>query len=593
MMMLGLGFDAWITLVTVIAVMAVLLFTRLRSDVIFLGAIGILFVTGVLDTSEAFSGFVSSSVIIVGIMFVIVSGLSHTGALQQITKPLLGKPKGEVNTLLHLMLPVALLSIFVNNASVVAIFVRVVKLWSKKLDIQASKLLIPLSYAGDMGGAIAAIATPTTLLLCGMYEKQTGQPLSIFASTLPALACFVVGTLALIVFRRLLPTIKNPESAFENTSEYTLEMLVTSNNRHIGKTIGELELNRQRAGSLVELIHFDDERLVTPVSDDEPLIGGDRLLFAGHVDELMGLAKEMGFVSPDYPVFSISDKIEKRQHKTAYICFGSNLIKRRLCDTTFEQDYEMTLMAVSRKGERINEPPREVVLHAGDLLLFVHKPHKRIDTDALKSQLHFIDSLEDTEVGLNALVSTAILIGMVLLSVTGVMPLLQSAFLAAGAMLVFGCCTPSQAMNSINWQILISLGGGVVLGTALQKTGLADQMAAGVLALCGSHPLLVMIALCLMAAFVTEFVANSAALALMFPVFYDAAMDIGCNPLPFAISLLLAVNAAFLTPISTPLNLLVYGPGGYRPTDYLRIGLPVKLAYLITSIIVISLIYDV
>lgn len=138
MMMLGLGFDAWITLVTVIAVMAVLLFTRLRSDVIFLGAIGILFVTGVLDTSEAFSGFVNSSVIIVGIMFVIVSGLSHTGALQQITKPLLGKPKGEVNTLLHLMLPVALLSIFVNNTSVVAIFVRVVKLWSKKLDIQAS-----------------------------------------------------------------------------------------------------------------------------------------------------------------------------------------------------------------------------------------------------------------------------------------------------------------------------------------------------------------------------------------------------------------------------------------------------------------------
>ena len=564
MMMLGLGFDAWITLVTVIAVMAVLLFTRLRSDVIFLGAIGILFVPGVLDTSEAFSGFVNSSVIIVGIMFVIVSGLSHTGALQQITKPLLGKPKGEVNTLLHLMLPVALLSIFVNNTSVVAIFVRVIKLWSKKLDIQASKLLIPLSYAGVMGGAIAAIATPTTLLLCGMYEKQTGQPLSIFASTLPALACFVVGTLALIVFRRLLPAIKNPESAFENTSEYTLEMLVTSNNRHIGKTIGELELNRQRAGSLVELIHFDDERLVTPVSDDEPLIGGDRLLFAGHVDELMGLAKEMGFVSPDYPVFSISDKIEKRQHKTAYICFGSNLIERRLCDTTFEQDYEMTLMAVSRKGERINEPPREVVLQTGDLLLFVHKPHKRIDTDALKSQLHFIDSLEDTEVGLNALVSTAILIGMVLLSVTGVMPLLQSAFLAAGAMLVFGCCTPSQAMNSINC-----------------------------LALCGSHPLLVMIALCLMAAFVTEFVSNSAALALMFPVFYDAAMDIGCNPLPFAISLLLAVNAAFLTPISTPLNLLVYGPGGYRPTDYLRIGLPVKLAYLITSIIVISLIYDV
>ena len=204
----------------------------------------------------------------------------------------------------------------------------------------------------------------------------------------------------------------------------------------------------------------------------------------------------------------------------------------------------MTLMAVSRKGERINQPPHEVVLHAGDLLLFVYKPNQKINTDALKSQLQFFDSPEVPVTGLKPLISTAILIGMVLLTVTGVMPLLQSAFLAAGAMLVFGCCTPSQAMNSINWNILISLGGGIVMGTALQKTGLANQIAEGVLALCGSHPIIVMIALCLMAAFVTEFVSNSAAFALMFP-------------------------------------------------DYLRIGLPVKLAYLATSIIIISLIYDI
>ena len=233
------------------------------------------------------------------------------------------------------------------------------------------------------------------------------------------------------------------------------------------------------------------------------------------------------------------------------------------------------------------------MLHAGDLLLFVYKPNQKINTDALKSQLQFFDSPEVPVTGLKPLISTAILIGMVLLTVTGVMPLLQSAFLAAGAMLVFGCCTPSQAMNSINWNILISLGGGIVMGTALQKTGLANQIAEGVLALCGSHPIIVMIALCLMAAFVTEFVSNSAAFALMFPVVYDAAMGIGCNPLPYAIALLLAVNTSFLTPISTPLNLLVYGPGGYRATDYLRIGLPVKLAYLATSIIIISLIYDI
>ena len=185
------------------------------------------------------------------------------------------------------------------------------------------------------------------------------------------------------------------------------------------------------------------------------------------------------------------------------------------------------------------------------------------------------------------LISTLILVGMVLLATTGVMSLLQSAFIAAGAMLVFGCCSPTQAMNAINWKILISLGGGLALGTALQKTGLANQVAMGVLDFCGGQPLLVMIALCLIAAIVTEFVSNSSAIALMFPIVYEAAVDMGCN------ALLLAVNDAFLTPISSPLNLLVYGPGGYRATDYLRIGLPVKIAYLTTAIITIFLLYDI
>ncbi|MBR2229787.1 MAG: hypothetical protein IJ886_05905 [Prevotella sp.] len=171
MMFLGLSLDAWITIVTLVAVMAALLFTRLRSDVVFLGAIGILFVTGVLDTTEAFSGLISSTVIIVGVMFVILTGLSCTGVLQWITKHMLGQPKGEIHTLLRLMLPVTLLSTVVNNTSVVALFVGVVKLWARKLGIQPSKLLIPLSYAGVMGGPLAAIATPTTY--CSLSISHT------------------------------------------------------------------------------------------------------------------------------------------------------------------------------------------------------------------------------------------------------------------------------------------------------------------------------------------------------------------------------------------------------------------------------------
>ena len=581
-MLTDLGLDAWITIVTLVALMATLLFTRLRSDVAFLGAIGILFLTGVLDSTQAFSGFINPSVIIVGVMFVIATGLSYTGVLQWITKHVLGRPKGETAALLRLMLPVGMLSAFVNNTSVVALFVDVVKFWSKKIGVNPSKLLIPMSYASVMGGSLIAIATPTTLLLVGMYEQQTGEPLGILTSFLPALLCFAATTLALIIFRRLLPDITSSELVFDRTSDYTVEMLVTSNNPHIGKTIGELGLNHVQAGSLVELIHFDNYRQMSPVSDDEPLMGGDRLIFSGQIDDLLELAKEMGFVSSDHPVFSVSGKRGKRQLNTAYVCFGSNLIGKRLSDTTFEHDSNMTLVAVSRRGERIKVPPRDVVLHAGDSLLFVHQPHQKIN-----------DSPEIPVTGLKPLVSTVIMISMVLLATTGIMSLLQSAFLAASAMLVFRCCTPTQAMNSINWEIIITLAGGIAISTAIQKTGIADYVATGVFSLCGNNPLLVLIALCVMAAIVTEFVSNSSAIVLMFPIVYATTVDLGCPLLPYAIALLLSVNSAFLTPVSSPLNLLVYGPGGYRATDYLRIGLPLKLVYLTTAIVAICLIYDI
>lgn len=350
-------------------------------------------------------------------------------------------------------------------------------------------------------------------------------------------------------------------------------------------------LNSVSAGSLVELIHFDNNRVLSPVSDDEPLMGGDRLIFAGQINDLVELAVAMDFVSSDYPVFSVNEQEEDRNFCTAYVCFGSSLINTRLGKSSFEKDHEMTLVAVSRRGERIDQPPREVILRAGDSLLFTYPIHKKIDKSTMKKDLQFFDIADSSGMGSSPLVSSAILIGMVILIATGVLPLLQGALIAAGAMLIFGCCSPSQAMESIDWSLLVTVGGGITLGTALQKTGIAEQMAISILGICGDNPLIVMIAICLVAAVVTEFISNTAAAALMFPIMYNAVVGIQCNPLPFAIALILSVNSAFMTPIGTTLNLMTYGPGGYSANDFLRIGLPVKLAYLATAILTISLIY--
>ena len=236
---LGFNLHAWITIATVLTMFTVLLTTKWRSDVVFLGAIGVLFVTGVLDAKEAFSGFSSSSVVTVGVLFVVVAGLTYTGVLQCIVRYLLGTPDSYGKAVTRLMLPVAVLSSFLSNTTVVALFVNIVKMWAKKLGVSPSKLLIPLSYASGMGGVCTLIGTPPNLIISGLYEEKTGVAMNILTTTVPGLFCLAVGILSVIAMRRLLPDRKTPESAFEQTGEYTVELQVPSDNPYIGQTLGE------------------------------------------------------------------------------------------------------------------------------------------------------------------------------------------------------------------------------------------------------------------------------------------------------------------------------------------------------------------
>jgi len=589
---LGFGLNAWITIVTVLAMFTVLLFTKLRSDVVFLCAVGILYVTGVLDVKEALSGVSQASVAVVGVLFVVIAGLMHTGVLQWIVKHLLGTPNTYTKAVTRLMLPVAALSSFLSNTTVVALFVNIVKMWAKKLGVSPSKLLIPLSYASGMGGVCTLIGTPPNLIISGLYEQKTGEAMNILATTIPGLFCLAVGVLSIIAMRRLLPNRKSPESAFESTGDYTVEMLVPSDNPHIGKTIGELGLNTVSGGSLVELRHFDDEQILSPVPDDEPLMGGDRLVYAGQISELLELEMTHHLVNADHPVFHYNDA-PKSGHRlrTAYITFGSPLIGTTMGTNGFEKEHKVTLVAVSRRGSRIEQMPREVVLRAGDTLLLECVHELKADTQAMSRELQFFESEDIPNIGAGTIISSLIMIAMVALSALGVLPLLQSAILAVFAMLIFRCCSPEQAMRSINWDILMIFACSAVLGLAIQKTGIAERMASGILDICGTNPIVVMTAICFAGTFITEFISNTAAGAMFFPIMYEAAEKLGYEPYPFLIALMIAVSSSFATPIGSPTHMLVYGPGGYRFSDFLKIGLIMNLIILAANILIVNLVY--
>jgi di/tricarboxylate transporter len=198
---------------------------------------------------------------------------------------------------------------------------------------------------------------------------------------------------------------------------------------------------------------------------------------------------------------------------------------------------------------------------------------------------------EVVNVGWGTLVSSLIMIAMVVASALGVMSLLQCAFIAAAAMLLCRCCTPNQAMKSINWDILMVFAGSVVLGLAIQKTGIAERMALGILDVCGTNPIVVMTVICLVGTFVTEFISNTAAGAMFFPIMYEAAEKLGYEPYPFLIALMISVSSSFATPIGSPTHMLVYGPGGYRFSDFMRIGLLMNFIILAANIFIVNIIY--
>ena len=557
---LGFNLYAWITIATVLTMFTIMLFTKLRTDMIFLGAVGFLFVTGVLDAKEAFSGFSSTSVIVIGVLFVVVAGLTQTGVLQWIAKNLLGQPKTYTKAIVRMMLPVAVLSSFLSNTTIVALFVGVVKTWANKLNVSPSKLLIPLSYASGMGGVCTLIGTPPNMIISGLYAEKTGNAMNVLTTTVPGLFCLFIGVLSIIAMRKLLPNRKSSESAFESPSDFTVELLVPSDNPHIGETVAEAGLTNIPGGHLIEIIHYDE--MLTPAIDDEPILGGDRLVFAGQIDEIFNVKKSHGLVSADHHLFTMSEEDRNRQLRTAYVKFGSKLIGTKIGGSTFEKDNNMILVA-------------GINLH----------------TALLSSQLQFSDSSEVVTIGPRTIVSSTIMIAMIALSALGVLPLLQSAFIAAAAMLLFRCCTSEQAMKAINWEILMVFAGSVALGLAIEKTGIAERLAYGILDVCGTNPLVVMTAICLVGTFITEFISNTAAGAMFFPIMYEAAEQLGYEPFPFLVALMISVSSSFATPIGSPTHMLVYGPGGYRFSDFMRIGLLMNIIILAANILIVNLVY--
>lgn len=588
-MFLGLSLAAWFVIFVVVLVFVLQICTKLPSDFVFLGGMGLLLVSGVIPANAVLGSFSSSTVVLIGALFVVVCGLVHTGFLQWVVRYCLGSPKSYNKAIVRLMLPVAALSSFLNNTAVVALFTGVVRLWAKKLGIAPSKLLIPLSYASGMGGICTLIGTPPNLLISGFYTKETGVALSLFTPTLVGLFCLIVGVLSIIALSRFLPVRQSPEDALQGTGEYTIELMVPTMSPLVGKTVKEAGLDNVDGGHLIEIIRMDRE-VITAVEDDEFIFGGDRLIFSGDVEKILALREAHQLVNATHHIFSLDEVDLNRKLRMVTVGYKSAFIGSCMCNTSFEEDNNLVLVAIAREGEVVKGSPREVDMKAGDTLLLECSQRFKVDGYS-KYNLLEMDSASLYKPDVRTLYSSLIMIAMVAVSSLGYLTLLQAAFIAAFAMIACRFCTIEQARESIDWRLLMIFAGSISLGTAIQDTGIAEWISQGILVLCDGSALVALAGICLIGTFITEFTSNTATAAIFFPIAYQTAVNMNVNPLTFCVALMVAVSSSFATPIGSPTHMIVYGPGGYRFSDFARIGIPMNFIIWMANLFITLLLF--
>jgi len=587
-----LGFEAWFALAVVIAIIGLLSTSRIAPDLIFVGALTLLMVSGVLSPGQALAGLSNPGLATVGVLYVVVAGLVDTGGIQALGARLLGQPRSIASAQLRLMLPVTGLSAFLNNTPVVAMLVPFVEDWSKRCRIPVSKLMIPLSYAAIFGGVCTIIGTSTNLIVNGMliaHEEVSG--LGFFEIGLVGLPLAVVGFIYVMATSRwLLPDRSSPLRQPEQSREYTLEMLVDAGSPLIGANLEEAGLRNLPHAFLAEIERGGT--VLPAVSPRVRLQAGDRLLFVGVVESLVELVRLRGLVPAPDQLFKLDAPRAERRFFEVVLSASCPMVGKTIREGEFRTRYDAVVIAVARNGERLRGKLGDIRLRLGDTLLLESRP-SFITRQRNSQDFLLVSEVRDATVPRHerAGLAVAILVGMVVLASFEILTMLEAALLAAGLMLVTRCTNTAAARARVDWSVLTVIGASLGVGQALAVTGAASALATWWIELAGPNPWLALAAVYVICSIFTEIITNNAAAVLVFPIAEATAASLGVSLMPFAVVIMMAASASFATPIGYQTNLMVYGPGGYRFTDYTRIGLPLNILLGIVAVLLAPLIW--
>lgn len=588
--------------VLLILLAAIVLFAteKLPIDLVAILVLGAVVVLRLVTPEEAVSGFSNPATVTVAAMFVLSAGLRRTGALRVVGRRLLGLGKYPLGFLVVIMVTVGGVSAFINNTAAVAVFLPIVVAVAARLGLSPSKFLMPMSFASEFGGVCTLIGTSTNLLVSSistqyaqLYPGVEGLgPFSMFElGQLGLLLCLAGLVYMLAVGYWMLPARRSEDlTEAYKLGDYITEMRVKAGSSLVGKTVIECALGQKHDVNVLEILR-DKIKLWAP--QRERIREGDVLLVGGRLDRLMELKDQLGLQLA--PEFKLKDDVLKDKELSlaeVMVAPRAHVIGQTLSELDFRYRKNAIVLAIQRRGVALRDKLARVRLRFGDVLLVQAPPavldKLRPDEDFIvleeKEELTYREKKVPIALGIVALV-----VGLAALEV---MPILGTAVLGCVAMLATRCLTLEEAYEAIDWRVVFLLGGVLPLGVAMQKSGLAQVVADRAIALVGPlGPVAVLAAFYLLTAILTECMSNNAAAVLLAPIAIATAIQLELSPKPFLLAVTFAASTSFATPVGYQTNMMVYGPGGYRFTDFMKVGIPLILVFFAISIYAIPRIW--
>ncbi len=580
--------------VIVLAAMAFFIWDRFRIDGVAICVLVALFVFGLITPEQTVSGFTSQATITIAAMFIISDGLVRTGLVEWAARHidrLAGK--AEMRLILVVALTAAVLSAFLINTAIVAIFIPVSMVLARSRKTAPSRVLMPLSFASQFGGVCTLIGTSTNLIVNSIGVERGLEPFAFFEFLPLGLAMTGAGMLYLAtVGRILLPVRKAEEEQVDRfrLADYLAQAEVQEQSPLIGKTWEKGKLEEETQMELANLLR--NEKAVSRPARTV-IKAGDVLLLHGHIELIMQMESRYGLkIIKEARVKD--EELSSHDMKLIEVVIppGSNLIGRPIEKATFFHRHKLSILAIQRRNQTMRESLADIRLKENDtILLLGHKD----DLVPIMNSPNAIVTNELTELYVRrdrAIMAVAALVLVVLLSTLSVLPIMLAAIIGAVAMVVTRCLTVEEAYGAIDWKIIFLLGGMLPLGLALEQSGTAAWMVSNLLEpIAGGDPVILLALTYVLTAVLTEFMSNHAAAAVLAPVAFTAAIAANIDPRPFLVAITFAASTSFTTPIGYQTNTMIYAPGGYRFTDFFRVGLPLNIIFFVISIVLIPVIW--